>query len=85
MKILVWNDKHSEVLVWARTLKEEMRAWLYIFRQMDAMFYFFDLEGDQADAYKAAHSGNAEAAQRLLEMRCDYQYERVLEKYPVEP
>lgn len=85
MKILVWSEKHGDVLVYARTLEEEARAWLYLFKCMDDMGYYGDLEGDEPDAYKAAKKGNAKAAKWLLGMRSDYEYERVTVEYPVVP
>lgn len=85
MKILVWNEKHGDVLVYARTPKEEARAWLYLFKMMDGMGYYGDLEGDEVDAYKRAKGGDAQGAKWLLGIRSDYEYERVEEEYPVVP
>ncbi len=85
MKILVWESKHGDVLVCARTPKEEARAWLYLFKCMDDNGYYCDLEGDEPDAYKVAKEGNAKAAKWLLETRSDGEYEQVTIEHLVEP
>ena len=85
MKILIWNAKHEDVLVCANDKEQEARAWLYLFKCMDDNGYYCDLEEDEADAYMAAKEGSDRDAKRLLEMRSDYEYERITIEYPVQP
>ena len=85
MKILIWKSKHGDVYVYARTPKEEARAWLYLFKCMDEMYYYCDLDGDEVDAYKAAKSGDAQGARWLIGIRSGCAYETVEIEYPVEP
>ncbi len=77
MKVLVWSEKHGDVIVAARTSKEEAFAWLYLFKLMDGMGYYGDLKGDEIAAYQGAAMGGLRAAKRLLELRSGYEYEQV--------
>lgn len=85
MKILTWSSKYGDTIVCARTPKEEAKAWLYIFQQMDDMDYYCDLDEDETDAYEGAKKGDGKAAKWLLEMRIDYEYEQVTVEHAVEP
>jgi len=85
MKILIWNSKHDNVLVCARSIEEEKRAWLYLFKCMDDNGFYCDLDEDEAMAYKFAKKGDAVDARWLLEMRSGCEYERVRVETPVEP
>ena len=85
MRVLVWEEKHSTVIVSARDPDEEDRAWLYLFKAMDGMGYYSDLGDDENDAYCGAKEGNAEDAKWLLEIRGDYEYERISVEKVIEP
>ncbi len=77
MKVLIWTSKHEDVIVAARSSEEEARAWLYLFKQMDGMDYYCDLDADEKEAYVKAKIDNAQAAKWLLSMRDGYEYEQV--------
>ena len=85
MKVLIWESKHGNIIVAARTPEERERAWLYLFKGMDGMGYYSDLGDDEEDAYKGAKEGDADAAQWLLQIRDDYEYERVSVEEVIEP
>lgn len=86
MKMLVWASKYGPVFVFARDPEEEARAWLYLFQQMDAMYYYTEFDSDdELCAYKAAKGGDARGAKWLLEIRSDCEYERITIEHPVQP
>lgn len=85
MKLLVWKSKYGDVLVCARDPEEEKRAWLYLFKCMDEMEYYQELDEDEATAYRAAKRGNPMGAKWLLDIRGDYEYERITVETAVEP
>jgi hypothetical protein len=85
MKVLVWRSKYGNIIVAARTPEEEGRAWLYLFKKMDDMGYYRDLDGDEVAAYSRAKIGEWEYAMRLLSLRSDYEYEQVTTEEIVEP
>ena len=85
MRVLVWKEKHGDVLVAARDPGEEGRAWLYLFVLMDGMQFYDDLDGDEIDAYEGAQSGDAKSAKWLLSIRGEYEYERVTVEGVIEP
>jgi hypothetical protein len=77
MKILIWTGKHGDTIVAAHEGGEEARAWLYLFKLIDEMGYYCDLDADEKDAHTKAKAGNAQAAHWLLSMRDRYEYEQV--------
>lgn len=83
-KILIWSSKYGSTFVFARNPEEENQAWLYLFRQMDAKGYYFDIEDAEINSYVDARSGDAKAAKRLLQMR-NGRYERITTVAPVQP
>ena len=85
LKILVWKEKHEDVMVAARDEAEEARAWLYLFKHMDEMGYYCDLDGDEPEAYTEAKSGDWKGARWLLELRSICEYEEIEVEYITEP
>jgi hypothetical protein len=85
MNILVWKSKYGDTIVAARTPEEEGRAWLYLFKQMDEIGYYRDLDGAERGVWLAAMEGVASAAKRLLSMRNGGEYEQVTIESVVEP
>jgi len=85
IKILILKGKHGDVLVAARDPEEEARAWLYLFKIVDSWMCYVDLEGDEVDAYKRAKEGDSQAAEWLLGLREDYEYEEINVDYVTIP
>lgn len=85
MKILVWKSKYSDVMVCARDLEEEGRAWLYLFKLMEENDFYHDLDEDEAVAYRAAKKGNPVGAKLLIELRNGGEYEEVEIEEVIEP
>jgi hypothetical protein len=77
MKVLIWTGNHGDVIVAAREPEEAARAWLYLFKLMDEMGYYHDLDAEEKDAHDKSKAGNAYAARWLLSIRSDHQYEQV--------
>ncbi len=84
-KIIIWHSKHGDVYVDAATPEKEDRAWLFLFRLINDMGFYCDLEDDEKDAYSGALKGNARAAKWLLDMRADYEYERITNDFLEQP
>jgi hypothetical protein len=78
-RVLCWTHKYGTCLVFARTLAEDLAAYLMLFKAMDGQSYYWDVgEDDEALAwYLKAKEGDGAAAKCLLEVRSDvgYQYE----------
>ena len=88
IKLITWRGKHGDVHVIAHDVKEEGRAWLYLFKLMDENgFYSHDLDGDEQAAYEAAKKGSAKGAAWLLLIRSDMgaEYEGIEVDYPKVP
>lgn len=84
-KIIIWHGEHGDVYVDAATPLREKKAWLYLFELISEYEYYSDLEDDEKDAYEAALEGSAKDAQWLLEMRDEYEYERIEIEYLEQP
>lgn len=84
-KIIIWHSKHGNVYVDASTPIREKKAWLFLFDLLNKFGVYCDLEDDEKDAYEGALKGNAKAAKWLLEMRDEYEYERVKIEYLEQP
>jgi hypothetical protein len=71
--ILILDNDYA---VYARTPEEELRAYLYLFKIMDARGYYKNVpylySGQQAEA---ARNGDGEAAKTLLMWRSNNRYE----------
>jgi len=87
IKLITWRGKHGDVHVIARDVKEEGRAWLYLFKLMDGNHFYDCLDGDEPAAYEAAKKGSAKGAAWLLLIRSDMgaEYEGITVDYPMVP
>jgi len=90
--ILILKAKYGDYPVYARDDDECKRAYLHLFHLMDGWNYYCNLDpgGDQIDWYNDAKTGDAKAAERLLNLRsdlgkCRYEYETIETVYPVTP
>lgn len=78
MRVLVWHSKYGDVIVSAIDDDELGRAYLYLFDQMDGEGYYNDMDNDwQLTCWQRARQGDADAAEDLLEVRNDYEYEGI--------
>ena len=87
LKILIWKEKHENVMVAARDEAEEARAWLYLFKLMEEndFYHQYDMGEDELAAYTDARCGSWKGARWLLELRSGGEYETVRVEYIVEP
>ena len=83
--ILVLKMKHGDYPVYARDDAERDKAYLHLFNLQDGYGFYCDLDGDEPDWYEAAKQGDAQAARWLLDLRSDYEYERIEIVYPEVP
>ena len=83
--ILILKMKHGDCPVYARNDAERDKAYLYLFNLMDGQGYYWDLDGDEPDWYTKAKQGDTQAARWLLDLRSDYEYERIEVIYPEVP
>ncbi len=70
MKILVWHDKHGR-----RHFRED--AYLAVFHAINEAEYYFNLDGDEQRLFDLASNGDPIAARKLIEGRCEFEYENV--------
>lgn len=78
--LLTHYGKYGDRHIVANNKDEEAQAWLAMFRAMnewDGFYYPEDMYGDEPAAYRGACEGRAGSAQWLLQLRSDYEYERV--------
>lgn len=80
-RVLVRYGKYGDIRFFARTPEEELDAYLAHFKKMDEHGFYGDLEKDLLRWYDEAHSGNAESARRLLDRRCNWEYEQIEFEY----
>ena len=80
-RVLVRYGKHGETRFFARTPEEELDAYLAHFKKMDEQDFYYDLEEDLLRWYDEARSGHAESARRVLDIRCDWEYEQIEFEY----
>jgi hypothetical protein len=85
--ILVWKAKHGDVFVYARDSEEELRAYKYLFDEMDELGCYQCIKGNWITWYDAAKRGDMHQARKLLRQRsqCNHEYERIETEYPVIP
>lgn len=85
-EILIWKGKYGNVIVDAT---DQLAAFYYIFKLIDGIGYYYDIdkdeEPDQYEAYTKAKNGNRKAAKWLLEMRCEYEYEKLETDWLINP
>ncbi len=77
MKLLVHEGKYGNAYIVIDDNNEDA-AWLAMFRWFDEREGFYcGLHGDQLECYNLAKAGNAKAARWLLDLRSNYEYEKV--------
>ena len=75
-KLLSHRGKHGDRHILITDESQEHDAWLVMFRALDEWDQcYYELHGDEVEAYAAAKGGCGKAAKWLLQIRDSYEYE----------
>jgi hypothetical protein len=77
MKVLIYGNRKQDSDIYdVSTPEKEAATYLKLFQYLDEKWQVYcDLPTNQKDRYAKAKFGDADAAKRLLNARCDYEYE----------
>jgi hypothetical protein len=67
-RILVWHECHGPLYFRANTLAELQRAYLCVFRRLDAEGYYDGTNANVLNRLTKARAGDAESAKVLLQI-----------------
>ena len=74
-KILIWYNKDGQRYWDVSTIDLELRAFLSMFKTIDALQYYVDLNAKQSVLYNKALEGDSISAKKLIILRSKYEYE----------
>ena len=67
-RILVWHECHGPLYFRANTYAELLRAYLCVFRRLDATGYYDGTNANTLGRYHKAQAGDAVSAKVLLQL-----------------